>query len=249
MSGRIAYGIITDGLDGYYLASNTKSYPESGSIWKNLISTTVNTDITLIGSPTFDSASVNKNITFVSQSSQQRFTVPYYTLTTEPFAVDIWYTFSTSSAEYTENYTTILSAAANMLDGFSAASGRTGWTIMGYGNNIYAGIRYDDGTSPGSQITLQSFVTGSTYNIFLHRNTTTQKIQVYINGSLRLDSSVSNSKSFGGLNSNPLQHRSWLYGPTYAVGKYHSIKLHRNRNFTQSEIVSNYLAQKDKFSI
>lgn len=242
MSGKVAYGTITDGLDRYYDAQNTTSYPGSGSTWFNFA---LGNDATLINSPRFDSSSVYGGIVFTSGSNQS-FTIPYYQLTTEPFAVDIWYTTATSSLE---THATVLSSGNRLVNAFSVTTGAAGWGIGAYANNFVYHLKYDDGTGPGSQQILQSYNTGSIYNIFLHRNTTTQRTQVYINGSRKADVSALNTKSFGGLNLTTLVQQSWTFGPAYASGTYHYIKLYRNKNFTEGEIVANYLALKDRFGI
>ncbi len=63
------------------------------------------------------------------------------------------------------------------------------------------------------------------------------------------DTSSPNASSFGGLNLTTLVQQSWSFGPAYASGKFHSIKLYRNKNFTEGEIVANYLAQKTRFGL
>jgi len=269
MSGKVAYGVVRDGLTGFYDAESDVSYPGTGSIWYNLANPARSATLipnSLATGPFFDATTTYDNITFISSSaisadaSQNRFSIPYYSLTTEPFAADIWYTTSNDLTEYEgtgspNNYRTIIGCIPFALDTwFNPGSlNNAGWGIMCYGGNFLYNIRYTNttGNSFGAiqTVLLSGVQANTTYNFFIHRNNITNKIQIYVNGSRLVNISVDNTDTFNNLNSSTLVPQSWQFGSRFCVGKYHNIKLYRNRNFTEQEIIENYLFYRKLFGL
>jgi hypothetical protein len=86
-----------------------------------------------------------------------------------------------------------------------------------------------------------------------NRNTDTQVIETYINGSRRVTSNVSNAISLTG-NRNPITATTWEATAVNFVNwrpltTFHSIKLYQNKNFTAREILKNYNALAPRFGL
>jgi len=93
MSGNVAPNTVTDGLVLYLDASNTNSYPRSGTIWYDL---TINkNDLTLVNSPTYNS--ITKGFVFNGTNNYGTFANnPLYTTygtnqTNQKWTVECWF--------------------------------------------------------------------------------------------------------------------------------------------------------------
>jgi hypothetical protein len=239
-------GVITDQLIRHYDFANAESYPGSGTTWTDLSPSRVNALTTGATPPTFTTSYLG-GLVFDGTATGPQLQIPYVDLATDPFAVDVWLTFE-ANTEYLRG---ILSCA-DLWSTFEASD--VGWAI-GYdpSNNLQAAVRLSTGAVVASANTaFLSPFPGQIINIFIHRNTNTQFIETYINGSRRISSSVSNAISLTG-NRNPITSAVWLADFTPAKQRplttFHSIKLYQNKNFTAREILKNYNALAPRFGL
>ncbi len=247
-------GIITDGLIRHYDFANADSYPGTGNTWTDLSPNNVSATTTNGTAPTFTTSRLGGLVFNGSASVGPIPSIPYVDLGTNPFAVDVWLTYqqnsgSAAGAEYLRGNL----SCADLWSTF--APGDEGWGI-GYdaGHNLFAGVRLSTGNVVASANTAflsPSF--GQVVNIFIHRNTSTQVIETYINGSRRISSSVSNAISLTG-NRNPITATTWEATAINSVNwrpltTFHSIKLYQNKNFTAREILKNYNALAPRFGL
>lgn len=236
--------IITDGLALYLDAANSRSYP-SGSVstWYDLTPNIKNA--TLTNAPTYTS-SYNGGLVF-STASLQYFTIEPIVVTTESFAIDIW--FKAGKNATVDGYAPLLSCT----DFWSGASQQIpGWGI-GYdasSTNLYWGTVVK--TSPfgvleSNRVGGPTLTTGSIYNITLVRNRGTELQSLYVNGVLHSSASLSNTASIS--SSYSIGRSTWQSGTVSTNHTYYLIKMNVGTNFSQTEITQNYNTLKPRFGL
>lgn len=244
--------IITEGLVFYSDAANIISYGGSGAIWYDMSGN--RNDVTLINSPTFVNT-YGGGISFLSESSQRFAGSSVIPITTESFAVDIWYTPTTNAAS--TQWMGILSAG-DIVGSAGLGNPITGWGI-GMLVNIISGFDIVYGavvTGSGIPATLYRFdggfnmTPGTLYNIIMNRNTDLGRFELYVNGTLRSNLSVPNTYSV----SSSIPIRTSIYGGggvnfQQANGTYYNMKIYRGKYLTQANVTQNYNALKGRFGL
>jgi hypothetical protein len=241
-------GIITEGLIRHYDFANTDSYPGTGNTWTDLSTSNISATTTNGTAPPYTTSRLGGLVFNGSASVGPIPSIPYVDLGADPFAVDVWLTFETNDVYVRGNL-----SCADLWSAF--APGDEGWGI-GYdaGNNLFGGVRLSTGTVVATANTaFLSPSPGQVINIFIHRNTNTQVIETYINGSRRVTSNVSNAISLTG-NRNPITATTWEATAVNSTNwrpltTFHSIKLYQNKNFTAREILKNYNALAPRFGL
>jgi hypothetical protein len=252
--------IITDGLIIYYDAANNRSYTGVTSSWTDL---TINNNTATLYSGSSTSmltynTSYGGGFTFLSGSTNNnggRFTMPYINLTTQSFAVDIWYTPKSRSS--TEQIRGIIGCGAY----WDTLTGTPGWGIgfSAYNLTLTWGISSGSVGNVTAPVLLYYgpiLTIDKPYNIFLHRNTSDQQMHCYVNGvDLHGSSgaygvkSIANTITLEG-NRNPINSVIWdANGTNSPQGTLHSVKIYNNKNFTQDEVTQNYNALKSRFGL
>lgn len=243
--------IIKDGLVVHLDAANSTSYPGSGTTWYDLTNQSNNATIIGSPSPTYNTTYVG-GLDFSGSATQPRFTIPNPQLTTEPFAVDLWFTQRVAITSY--DYIRGILSTGDLWNTVTDGS-YPGWAIgyytnamsMSVGMYAYSGstsqyntrLRYD---GPG-------LVIGSVYNVFIHRNTNDQKFYYYVNNVQYGSSTMGNQYSIAGSTST-INEIIWNAGSFSApLATYHNIKVYHNKNFTQAERIQNYEAMRYRFGL
>jgi hypothetical protein len=223
--------IITNGLIINLDGGFTPSYPITGTTWYN---TSVNSNNTsLVNGPAYTS-SYGGGIFF--DGADDYMSIPYFDVTTQPFAVEVWYQPSNNTT-YLRG---ILSCGDIYSNGFCP-----GWCLGTHsaGNQLTFGIAIgpcNNGTR--YQVVSNTTMTpGNIYHLFLTRNTSTQKLLLYVNGILDGSIDVPNNVSLTG-NRTSITSATWGYSPPGPYGNIFSTRIYDNKNFSEVEIAQNYCA-------
>lgn len=242
-------GITTDGLVRYYDIANQYSYIGSNTSLTNLAGAAIN--MSLINGPTY---TANFNGGFSFDGVNDYFEIPYFSIGSSSFAVDIWVQLI-PTASYLQG---IISCG----DIWQSINGSTlGWCI---GYNTEGSLSYGITFRTGSNLSQKKTSTNVTSfdrpsNIFIHKNTSTEKFVTYINGVKTYDTQLSSDTSFTSesfTNRSPI--RSRIYGPNnftagygtpYPTGSIHNIKIYHDKNFTEAEILQNFNALKYRYGM
>jgi hypothetical protein len=223
--------IITNGLIINLDGGFTPSYPTTGTTWYN---TSVNSNNTsLVNGPAYTS-SYGGGIFF--DGADDYMLIPYFDVTTQPFAVEVWYQPSNNTT-YLRG---ILSCGDIYSNGFCP-----GWCLGTHsaGNQLTFGIAVgpcNNGTK--YQVVSNTTMTpGNIYHLFLTRNTSTQKLLLYVNGILDGSIDVPNNVSLTG-NRTSITSATWGYSPPGPYGNIFSTRIYDNKNFSAAEIAQNYCA-------
>lgn len=244
--------IIKDNLVVHLDVANKNSYPGNGTTWYDL--TTQFNNATIIGSPnpTY-STTYAGGLDFSGSATQPRFTIPNPQLTTEPFAVDLWFTQRIVPDPVNDYIRGILSIGD--LWGTATDGSYPGWAIGYYPSTptIVAGMYAYSGSTSQYNTRLRyngpTVVAGGVYNVFIHRNTNDQKFYYYVNNTQYGNSTMGNQYSIAGSTST-INEVVWNAGPFSApLAIYHSIKVYHNKNFTEAERLQNYNALKSRFGL
>ena len=242
--------IIRDGLVAYVDAGNDRSYYGSTTGWRDISIGSRNA--TLINTPTY-TTEYGGGYTFVSGSDnpssplQQRFTIPYFNITTQPWAVEVWFKPSVN-ASYLRG---IVSAGDTWNTHTVIQPGPPGW-CLGYGGNGGTTIAF--GASEATAVYRvggPTLTVGQVYNLFMHRNTNDQKIYLYVNGvRWGTSASIPNTVSLTG-NYTTIGSRVWQAGPgpSGPQGTMYSIKVYDGINYTDDDVLQNYNALKYRFGL
>ena len=226
ISGQINNNIVTDGLVFYIDPAYKKSYPGSGTTWKDLIN---NNTGTLGATPTFDPS--NSGIFDFDSTDVIDFEdIPQ--METTSITVSFWVYFSTLSG-----YGSVIFNSGTFPNGFLIQQTPTAsvW------NKVFYGI---GGT--GDYITTNSaFITNKWYNFSITINNTTGIL--YLNG-------IAQGSSFtvGSTRSNlgdALKLGQYKGGSSWPLlGSLSSVLIH-NRALSLKEVTQNYQAQKERFGL
>ena len=224
--------IITNGLIINLDGGFTPSYPTTGTTWYN---TSVNSNNTsLVNGPSYTS-SYGGGIFF--DGADDYMSIPYFDVTTQPFAVEVWYQPSNNTT-YLRG---ILSCGDIYSNGFCP-----GWCLGTHsaGNQLAFGVSVGpcgNGTSYRVTQSTTNMTPGNMYHLFLTRNTGTQKLLLYVNGILDGSIDVPNNVSLTG-NRTSITSATWGYSPPGPYGNIFSTRIYDNKNFSAAEIAQNYCA-------
>ena len=216
----IASAIVTDNLTLQLDASNSTSYPGSGTTWFDLAGTQQN--ITLVNSPTFTSGTPSY---FTFNGSNQRGTGTGVVLSSTTYTKAVWFYLNS----YTDN---------------NIVSSDTGGHYMFFqgGNKMYNGHSNWAGF-PSNYPSTATFSLNTWYNVALTFNTT-DGMKLYINGNL--DSSYTTIKTaFTGNGSTNIAS----YGTGNLLnGRIAKVYCY-TKTLSAAEVLQNYNADKAQFGL
>jgi hypothetical protein len=237
MSTQYGFGkIITDGLIVSLDAGDRNSYSGSGTVITDLTGNGRNA--TLLNGPTFNSQN-GGGITY--DGADDYFTINYISLTTQPFAVDVWYKHSNNS-----DFLRGIISCCDMWSspptpgwgiGFGTGNNALNWGVVDQNGTLYR--RNDVGNLNDNEIC----------NLTLVRNNLTQTLTMYKNGvPFFTPDSLSSSVSLSG-NRTTIDSLTWQYAPRGPKGTIYSIKIYDNVNLSQSDVLRNYNVHKSRFGL
>lgn len=216
----IANAIVTNGLTLQLDASNSTSYPGSGTTWYDLAGTQQN--ITLVNTPTYTATAPSY---FTFNGSNQRGTGAGAVLSSTSYTKCVWFYLNA----YADN---------------NVVSSDVGGHYMFFqgGNKMYNGHSNWAGF-PSNYPSTATFSLSTWYNVALTFNTT-DGMKLYINGNL--DSSYTTIKTAftgdGSTNIASYGSGNFLNGRVAKVYCY-------NVSLTATEVLQNYNADKAKFGL
>lgn len=217
--------IVTSGLVLNLDAANTKSYPRSGTVWRDLSGN--NNSGSLINGPTFNSQNGGSIVfdgvdDFVTGSDSSNFAFG-----TGNFAVSTWFRTTVNSIGV------LVDLRSNAL---GVGNGYSDYFLSGKYSLYYSNtVKYTSIGSISNNI-WYNIVTTKISNI----------IYVYINGIL--DGSFSDSTNFneGGFR---LARNVNITGTSYLTGNISQVMIYKGAGLSQSQIQQNYNALKSRFNL
>jgi len=195
-------------------------------------------------------------------ASQQRFLIDPVPLTTQSFAVEVWFRAGRAPNGLSSNNTWMgIIAAGDPVS--SAGATTTGWAIgtVGDSTRLFYGVsvsssagynsivQYDDTPPNPSSFTPPLYTVGQVYNFLLQRNTIDQKMELYVNGNKVGNFTLSNSASLVNPSPPTIKTQTWVYGCQFNNNTYYSMKMYTNTQFTAAEVQQNFNAVRNKFGI
>jgi hypothetical protein len=229
--------VVTSGLVIAVDAANSKSYSGSGAVLTDLTGNGRN--VNLINGPTFN-AQNGGGILF--DGVDDYFTINYFNITTQPFAVDIWYKHSLNAD--------FLRGIISCCDMWSGPP-TPGWGIgFGTGNNaLNWGVVDQSGSLSVRRNDIGNLNDNEICNLTLVRNNLTETLTMYKNGTpFASPDFLSASTSLNG-NRTTINSLTWLYSPTGPKGTIYNIKIYNDVNLSQSDVLRNYNALKSRFGL
>jgi hypothetical protein len=245
----------------YVDASNPKSYDSVNYPDKLFSMVPGGKDAQLYGYPYYTPQDNGGSITF-STASQQRFLIDPVPLTTQSFAVEVWFRAGKVPNGLNDiNRWMGIIAAGDPVS--SAGATTTGWAIgtVGGSTRLFYGVsvsssagynsitQYDDIPPNPSYFTPPLYTVGQVYNFLLQRNTIDQKMELYVNGNKVGNFTLSNSASLVNPSPPTIKTQTWVYGCQYNNNTYYSMKMYTNTQFTAAEVQQNFNAVRTKFGI
>jgi hypothetical protein len=232
MAGTVAPNIVTDNLVLYLDAANTKSYPGSGTIWRNMTDGIITG--TLTNGPTFNTGS-GGNIVFdgvddiVQLNTATDFNAPVN------ITMNIWTQFTNFGN----------SNSGHALFRTSNLSENTGFIMYQATTNPFNRIRTFVNTSSGLCILngVQLLNTNQWYMVSVTYNAST--LNIYINGSLDATRAGTGNIIY------PSPVRTPRFGESfnsYFNGQISSFTLY-NRALSATEITQNYNTTKGRYGL
>jgi hypothetical protein len=222
--------IVTDGLVLYLDAANSRSYPGSGTTWRDLSRTQNSGD--LVNGPTFNSSNGGA-ITFsgVTDYVTMGTTLNFATYTSG-FSIDLW-VYPTSAAAFSS----IFSSAAG--------TGGTDWQVyIWYNTSSQFGTTQRYSSTQNDFNTSNVFAINNWYNVMVTSNNTT--CFIYVNGTLQV------SAATGQITNQPASREVRLGNfknyPAPYTGRVSTCKVY-NKALTATEIQQNYNATKSRFGL
>jgi hypothetical protein len=213
--------IITDGLVLYLDAANTKSYPQTVPVWKDLSGN--GNDGTLVNGPTFDSGNLG-SISFDGID-------------------DYVSTLPGSYSEYTVNFVCKWISSVGVQERLFGTNASGTYTIRDPSN---INFHYNPlGGSPPS-VSLSSNVNvgyGKWTNVTLTVSALNTEVKIYVNGILRNSSSVIPSVNLSGTMFIGAQNTSVRANCSFGFFQAY------NRALTAEEILQNYNATKSRYGL
>jgi len=229
--------IVRDGLVLYLDATNSKSYPGSGSIWYDLSES--HADISLSGTPNFDGKSFN-----FDGVDDYGVTTVDLTSGTNDFTVSVWATTNTTSGN-------------KYLSDFGANGG-----AIAIGTDVSQSIRYYNATAgigdgPGGTIDLvfdgpniydplnSKYIGGinTWFNIVYSRSSGVGSI--YANGINYVSASDGGNIGSWGTNFSIGRYGGGGY---YWMGSISNVMVYKNKGLNQTEVLQNYNALKNRYT-
>jgi len=214
--------ILADGLILCLDAANTKSYAGTGTVWTDLSRSGNNGALTNMGVTGFSSSNLG-SIVFDGVDDY----VSFSTITNNIYTIDFWYKMGGNNGTY----------------GYFASSGNNGLAISEGGTInglVYGQFYYWNGATNNLSIIPS---TTNWNHICVIINTSTNNIQLYGNGNLLSNTTVTSmSTSISNIGRFVLSNNNFLNG---FLSKY-SIY---NRALSASEVLQNYNATKGRFGL
>ena len=222
--------IVRDSLALYLDAANTKSYPDSGTTWKDICGK--NNDGTLTNGPTFSSDNLGCIVLdgtndYVSETSGLS-----DSLLQGNWSISFWVNFDVVNTSGSGNDRPLLH------HGSSAT--RKGLHMTNRSSVIRYGLYSDDIDST------QSLTADTWYNFVFTLNNTSYLKQIYING--LLDISGTGGGAYTGTGSNTRIGGRLLTFGLYFDGNISNVSAY-NRVLTAAEVKQNYDALKGRFGL
>lgn len=217
--------IVTDGLNFYLDAANTKSYPGSGTTW-NDISGNKNTS-TLINGPTFDPAN-NGSIVFDGVNDRVSISNPLTISSTSDWTIQLW--VKSNQTLPGQGYLRLLNNGIGGGRNFFLIEWNT--RILA-GNSASTGFAFQTGISPGLPLDGSKFLLtliGRNGFLEMYKDTIKTTANCALNGDL-IFNSIMNANN------------------NYSPGGNISTFLTYNRALMLEEIEQNYRAIKNRFNI
>ena len=226
--------IVRDSLIIYLDAGNAKSYPGSGTTWKDICGK--NNDGTLVNSPTFDSNNLGS---FDFDGSDERLNLFDPVGIYSKFSIDIWHKRGAQTDKYL--YSESNSASGSPFWGITSKTGSSNSTLR-----IFA-------RRNGGQTEVNFQPSGAEYTIY--DNIPHHLVVVYESNNLyfyhdgsSIGSTSWNRGSYSGLNINSLG--GWRHSGTNTGGNMngniYSLKTY-SRALTAVEVLQNYNAVKGRY--
>lgn len=229
--------IVTNGLVLYLDASNTKSYPESGTDWFDL--TRESNNGVLNNGPTFSSSNLG-SIVFdgVDDYIDTNF-IP--TIGTGDITYDIWFKTGTPQTGALIN---VRSATAEQFVLAICTNGVSGSPLVGSNLLVYS---YDGSLDRGFETT-ETWTDNLWHNVVGVHTSTTDKL--YVDGVLRgsvttssLNINNSTNLRIGALGDGVNPYPNWYFDGSISNAKVY------NKVLTDDEIMQNFNTLKTKFSL
>lgn len=228
---------VLENMEFCYDVSGYYGYLGSNKSWIDLSSANMNRFARLSGSVSY-SLDFGGSLTFFTESSAN-FTVPPVFLTTQSFAVEVWFRPNRNESR-SDAYPGVISC----VDLWAAvdANSKTGWGIGE--NTTQANFTYGTVTTSSVGVRVLRIngptkTNGQLYHLFLQRNTISQSLEMYHNGVLFNSASLSNSASIS--SSGNINMETYAVGPVNTNNHtYYAMKMYTNRVFTANEIANNY---------
>jgi hypothetical protein len=230
--------IATDGLVFCLDAANRKSYPRSGSLFRNLSGGTNNAS--LINSPVFD----GENSGSIKLNGTNQYISSNYSFTNRPFSINAWFYFNTLAS-----WSTILgqdtSITSNLgafyfqkVDSGGGGGGRVGNTFgIAMTTNLNGEVYCYDPVPVSALVWYNYCISVSSNNLILYKNGKEVK---------RVNDSSTLAPPIG-----PISIGAGYYLDT--IGDFCNIKLSQlsiyNRAITSKEAIENYNALKGRFNL
>lgn len=244
MSIQIREQITTNGLITYLDGAYSNSIISGSLVWKDITRQTADTP--LINGANYSNTRYIGGVNF--DGVDDYIAIPYRYLTTESFAAEIWYERIPS--------TVYLQGILTCGDNYGGATAwPPGWSLdytTSDGSTISFGITDNTAKPLRWYNTSNLSVIAPFYkpaHVFVHRNTNTQTVNMFINGIKQYSYAFSNTISMGGANRNYISAHTWGYGSEVMTGTYYMIKIYHNYNFTDSEIVQKFTSTRERFGV
>ena len=235
--------IVTSGLVLALDAANPKSYPGSGTTWRDL-SGNGNTG-TLVGGVGYTAAN-GGSLTF--NGSNQYATVPLssnFEFGTGQFAVEAW--VNLASVTITSSRIMGIGNGANG----GAPVTYTGWSfiVRNLSGTIYLLFYRYDGTETFYQVVIPSFSVGQWFHFVATRDAS-NALTLYSNG-VAILTTASVIQSYNSVNSQPLYLGYTFdgYGNNYLNGRISNARIYKGKGLSAAEVSQNYNALKGRYGI
>ena len=228
MSGVVGprFGIVQDGLVLNLDASNTLSYPGSGTTWFDLTSN--NNDGTLINGPTFDPAN-GGSIVFDGLNDYVNLT--NISIGTNPFTINIWFKINQNQ---TTNNALISVAASGTANNFQLSFINDTQLLF-----FYKGIGVENAFN-----LVTSFALNTWYNVCITKDSN-NNIRSYVNASQTATVNYVANYNFSeiirlGINRSETN---------YYNGNISLVQIYVNNGLSDAQVLQNYNALKNRFKL
>lgn len=237
MAGRISNSIVTNGLVMHLDAANRRSYPGSGTAWRDL--TANKNDGTLINSPVFSSANGGS---IVFDGTNDYIDLPSAASSINSLNVSVGCWINQNSIHTSNDFTSIIMVA-------QLSVGAPGSTSTFYLHLRNSGViwRYQTSAGGGAPHNISPPATQEAgvwcYYVGVSSSTS---ISLYKNGSLV--GSVLNGVSYAPLTNNNINLARNAFDNTFFNGSISNVKIY-NRALSAQEVLQNYNALKSRYGL